>query len=233
MNQDGRLPIQNEPGGAIDGNDLAYLTSAVLHEINNSLNGISLHLAVMEQKGASAAWASEMSAMRQEVTAAGARARRLQELCHSGPSALEPVDLNRLVGGIVEIRRRQDPGLDLHVTLAPNLPPVQATPMDLNRLVGLLVQDAAAALETGVGRITIATALEERGIELRVTDTGMPLAPGSDSRLFEPFAPGRTNADNLRLCLCKALVKRLQGDIRAENLANGAVAMIVRLQPTV
>jgi C4-dicarboxylate-specific signal transduction histidine kinase len=49
--------------------------------------------------------------------------------------------------------------------------------------------------------------------------------------LFEPFAPGRTGGENLRLAVCKALAKRLQGDIRAENLAGGSVAMIVRLHP--
>jgi signal transduction histidine kinase len=120
--------------------------------------------------------------------------------------------------------------MELHVTLEIDLPPVQATPADLERLLGLLVQDAAAARKAGVGHITIATARAERGIELRISDRGLPLPPDTESRVFEPFAPGRNNGDNRRLSLCKALAKRLQGDIRAENFGDGEFAIIVRLQ---
>jgi signal transduction histidine kinase len=230
MDQTGRPPIRYELDGVLAGNDLADLTNAVLHELNNALNSISLQLAVMEQKGAAAEWAPELNGIRREVHAAGAKARRLQEICHVGQPALEPVDLNRLVRRMSEAWRGQDSGLTLQVALAPELPPARATPADLERLLGLLIQDAAAALETGAGRITVSTTRTEQGIELRITDTGLPLPPeAAGVSLFEPFAPGRKAGDNLRLPLCKTLAKRLQGDIRAETLSGGEVAMIVRL----
>jgi signal transduction histidine kinase len=230
MSQLGNSFSQGEQAHAIAGSDLADLTTAVLHELNNALNSVSLQLAVMEQKGAAAEWAPELNGIRREVSSAGAKARRLQQLCHVGQPTLEPVDANRLIGKIIETWPCQDPSLELRVAPAPNLPPVRATPQDLERLLTLLIQDAAASLKAGASRITVSTARTERGIEMRVTDTGSALPSETASGLFDPFAPGRKNGDNLRLCLCQVLVKRLQGDIHAENLLDGCVAVIVRLQ---
>jgi signal transduction histidine kinase len=231
MNQTSSFPALGEPGRALAASDVADLTNAVLHEFNNALNCISLHLAVMEQKGAAAEWAPELNGIRREISAAGAKASRLQEICYVGLPTLEPVDLNRLVRRIGDMWQLRDPGLSLHFALAPELPLVRGTSADLEHLLELLIQDAAASLEAGAGFITVSTTRTEQGIELRVTDTGLPPPPeAAGNSLFEPFAPGRKGGDNLRLSLCKMVAKRLQGHIRAETLSDGKVAMIVRLQ---
>jgi signal transduction histidine kinase len=228
MSQAANEPVRLEHGGRAAASDLADLTNVVLHEINNALNSIALNLAVMEQKGAPRHLETELNAIRREVAAVGTKARRLQEICQVGQPALELVDLNRTADQVVEAWRRQHAESDIDLAIAPHLPRIRATQCDLERLLGLLIQDATASANGG--RVTVSTSDAGGEIELRVADTGPPLSREAEARLFEPFARGRAGDENVRLSLCRALAKRLQGHIRAENRPEGGVAVIVRLQ---
>jgi C4-dicarboxylate-specific signal transduction histidine kinase len=222
-------PSKSEGNAPLPGRDLANLTAAVLHEINNALNGVALQIAVMEQKGGLVKWQEEVNSIRSKIASAAAMAHRLHQVCYIGPTAVQPVDLNSFVRKTVAEWQRKDPELTFNIGLASDVPMPLAEPDDLKRLVNLLIQEAIEATQAGSACITISTASNKHGIELRVVDAGLPIRREAEQSLFEPFSKGRTGGDNLRLCLCRSLAKRLHGDIHAENLADGGVAMIVQL----
>jgi signal transduction histidine kinase len=213
------------------------MAELVAHEVNNLLNNILLHVAVMDRKGLDAAGA-ELAVIRQAGTRAGAIINRWQQMAPRRPAELHPVDLNRLVAGAVADWQAQSTGDNppaIAFEPAPELPPVLANAADLERLMQVLLLRAAAVSEGGT--ITVRTKAAGSEILLQVEDTGPTLDPALIDRVFEPFfearLPQRTEIDPPSvpgLAVCKRLARRQQGTIQAENRPKGGVKVVVHLR---
>jgi signal transduction histidine kinase len=160
-----------------------------------------------------------------------------QRYRRSRRGAAGPSDLNRAVrAALAGLARRAaadagPPGDEaapaipegVSVDLHPGLPPVPAAAHDLERLCTFLVANAMAA--AGGGRVLVRTGPDEKGVRLRVEDSG-PAIPGEAlADFFELTGPRRDGTEGLELATCKAMVRRLQGGVRAENLPGGGVAL--------
>jgi C4-dicarboxylate-specific signal transduction histidine kinase len=92
--------------------------------------------------------------------------------------------------------------------------------------------NAAAAVASPPGLVTVRTALTEGKVVLRVEDSGPAVDPDLLPQLFEPLVAAREGPNPLELAACKTLTqRRLQGSIHAENRAEGGVALVVALKP--
>ena len=63
-----------------------------------------------------------------------------------------------------------------------------------------------------------------------LTDTGPQASAADLRRFFQPFAVLRRGSDGVAPALCKAIVRRFQGTIHAENRAEGGMAFAVELR---
>jgi signal transduction histidine kinase len=211
------------------------MAELVAHEVNNLLNNILLHLAVMDRKSPEGGRA-ELAVIRQAGTRAGAIINRWQQLAPREVPELGPVDLNRVAGDAVAAWQPPAPGPVVRFEPAPGLSPALAEPRELGRLVHLLLANAAAA--AGQGTVTVRTEETPSDLVLAVEDTGPALDPAAQERLFEPFYVARaaeTVADagapsEVGLALCKKLARRQQGSIAADNRPGGGVRVEVRLR---
>jgi signal transduction histidine kinase len=211
------------------------MAELVAHEVNNLLNNILLHVAIMDRKGLDAA-RTELTVLREAGTRAGAIINRWQELVPRHTPQLQPLDLNRAVGDVVASWQSAVGGQPVKMEPAPGVPPALAEPADLKRLVRLLLANAAAA--GGQGSVTVRTAATSSEVLLIVEDTGPAINPGDLEGLFSPFfvaraAPAVVDPSapaELGYALAKALAHRLQGSIAVENRPEGGVCVEVRLR---
>jgi signal transduction histidine kinase len=227
---------------------IADLTDVVAHEFNNILNNILLHLAILEQGGLPTELRGETGLIRQKGLQAAAMVKKLQQLSRRQHPQLEPLDLNAVVrttvetlgepadsSGIIPLRaegssHRSAPTIGVRLELAEDLPPVLATWSDVKRLLEVLLRNAVASSTVAGPPIVVRTAAAANKQTLAVSDTG-PEVPAEELRqLFEPFATTRHGSDGLRLAIAKAVARRLQGTLRAENQPEGGVAFVVELQ---
>jgi signal transduction histidine kinase len=218
-------PSEEAPG-ELGLQQVVEVAEMVAHEINNLLNNILLHVAVLDRKVPEAIRA-ELGVIRQAGTRAGSLLNRWQQLNPRRPTQLQGVDLARSV---------QEAAVSwpdvVRYELASKLPPVMADPADLRRLLHLLLLQAMAVSE---GRaVTVAAGPEDGGIGLRVEDAGPAVDPAQLERVFEPFGTARplpTSDPNplleVALALCKKLTRRQQGAIRAENRSEGGLRVVV------
>jgi signal transduction histidine kinase len=221
--------------------DLGELTGPVTHEVNNFLNCLLLHLAVMEHQ-APENMQVELTEIRRQGIEISAMLRNLQEYQSNRQAAPEVVDLNAVVNKIVQELRNaaagarrlpaqgdtspnqpSAPGIAVHdstridLDLTSNQLVIVGHFSDLKRLCAFLVRNAIAAAHANGGSVTIRTERTPDQALLRVEDTGPAVPPAKLALIFEPHLIGRAGTNSLELAACQSLVRRLQGSIRAES----------------
>ncbi len=153
-------------------------------------------------------------------SARGANALRVE------PAALDLVPLLRTVVSGFRERAAQE-GVDLTVDLQPNLPLVFADGHRVNQIVANLVDNAIKFSRAG-GRVEVGCRADAEGwVTVDVSDTGIGLPPGPEAQVFERLFQGDVEAGRgrglgLGLHLCKVLVERQGGTIRAERRSPGS-----------
>ncbi|TAJ69981.1 MAG: response regulator [Phenylobacterium sp.] len=182
---------------------IGQLTGGIAHDFNNMLAIVvgSLDMAKRRMTGAedprigryidNAAEGARRAAVLTGRLLAFARRQRLSP---------EPLDVNRLMGGLTELLGRSlgEP-VDIETALADDLWPVHADAAELENALLNLAVNARDAMPDG-GRLTLETANvtapvgddpggPEAGeyVTIRIRDTGVGMEPDVIERAFEPF----------------------------------------------
>jgi signal transduction histidine kinase len=219
--------------------DVAECASPVAHEVNNFLNSLLLHIAVLEmqlppedRKG--------LEHIRREGKAIAALVQQWQNY-RRRPAGGSVMDLNEVVRAVVQHLRSAAAGAVLRpegdgggngaaVRLELNDAPlrVPGTFAELLRLCTFLLRNAAAVTPPG-GTIAVRARRSEDTAVLTIEDAGPAVAPEQLGELFTPYPVRREGTNSLELAACKSLVRRLQGTIAAQNRPEGGVAVTVEL----
>jgi len=146
---------------------------------------------------------------------------------------LAPVDLPALLEGAV---RRMAPmaqrqGLTLSLEVAPDLPPLLADGERLQRAIINLIHNAIKFTLPG-GRVWVRASREGRGLAIRVTDTGIGIAPEDLPRVFERFYKADRSRSGegigLGLAIVKHTVQAHGGQVAVESaLGQGSTFTIL------
>ena len=103
----------------------------------------------------------------------------------------------------------------------PDAPAVFADPTFLRQLIQNLVSNSIKFSGEAPPSIRIDVQNSEDGVELQVTDQGMGFSPADAERLFEMFTRGADRSvagTGAGLAICKRIVERHGGTIRAEGI---------------
>jgi signal transduction histidine kinase len=232
-----QLALEEQRGGSEEIERQQWLasvsetTSIVAHEFNNFLNGMMLHMALIQQ-GAAREMTRELDVIKRLATDAANLVKKLQQYNSRQRSPLAPTDLNATIREAFAGREPPPSVTEIDLELAENLPPVQATRRDLGRLLDLLFRQSAAAQDGKPGPIRVCTDGGGRKPILRFEDSGPPIDAESLSRVFEPFFVARPGTPEPGLALCQTLARRLQASVRVENRPEGGVAFILEFAPS-
>jgi len=141
--------------------------------------------------------------------------RDMRDLSRGGSLALETVDLNELLSGVVRMAATQRrPGTEIAERFG-ELPPITGNPGQLRQVfLNLLVNAVQAIGERG--RVEVTSAAERGGVCVRVRDDGPGIAREHRDRLFVPFFTTKREGEGtgLGLFISYQIVQSHGGELR-------------------
>ena len=202
------------------------ITSAMVHEVRQPLGAIALSGATGIK------WLTRKPPDYDEAQAAMARMVRdchrasqvlesFRSLFKSGELDAQPVDLNEIALGVLDILRGElnDHGVVARTELAPELPLVPGHSGQLQEVILNLVRNSIEAMDSVTDRarvLWVRTERDGRGvIVVSVEDSG----PGIDSEklknIFDAFVTTKPHGMGLGLAICRMIISRHDGQLSA------------------
>ncbi len=210
---------------------LACLTetaAAIVHEIRNPLasivSGVEL---LVDDKGVSDSERREFVAIvRDESRRLNAVLQDFLKWTRPAETLREPGDLNAVVAQVVEmydLTLNREHRHVFRLEMAESLESVSFDADQIRQVVWNLLLNSADAMKSP-GTITIATAVEEDWVYIKVTDTGSGVQ-GSPERLFTPFYTTKAEGTGLGLALVRRIANAHGGWVTITNLSPGAMVV--------
>ncbi len=162
-------------------------------------------------------------------------------LTFARPPKIDPVptDLNMFLREIIEFVRPEmdEAGIVIESNLATDMYPVVLDKNQFTHVVLNLLKNSKESIEElrdqkaedFEGRIGIATAEEEDGIELIIQDNGEGVELGDEDKIFDLFYTTKSKGNGLGLGIVKRTVEEHRGNIRVEQMAERGARFIITL----
>jgi hypothetical protein len=213
----------------------------VAHEIKNPLTPIALSAERIQRHldrdaGNEAASLSVLRSCAETIAGAVETVRRLVDefsaLARFPVANPQRADLNEIVESALSMFNGRLDGINLHRSLAADLPKVMADAEAIKRAVANLVDNAAEALQDSVVReIEISTSLvaSRDAVEIVVADTGQGVTRELKEKLFLPYFSTKKRGTGLGLAIVSRIVEDHHGSIRVEENRPVGTRFIVEL----
>ncbi len=201
----------------------------VAHEIKNPLTPIALSAERIRRHmdRPTAAEPSSLKVVRgcaDTISGAVETVRKLVDefatLARFPVASPQPADINSIVESALAMFHGRLDGIQLHKSLAADLPRVLADSEGIKRAVANLVDNAAESLQTSMVReIDISTALlgNRDAVEITVADTGHGVTRELKEKLFLPYFSTKKRGTGLGLAIVSRVVEDHHGSIRIEE----------------
>ncbi|HKU41575.1 MAG TPA: response regulator [Polyangiales bacterium] len=221
---------------------IGTLAAGVAHEINNPLAYVIGNLTLALQELAApelsrTAKGNVEDALRQALEGTErirATTEDLRVFSRNDDGKPRPVDLQRVLDSSIgmawtQIRHRARLVKDFEP-----VPPVAANENRLGQVFLNLLINAAQAIPDGSAadnEIRVSLRASNCTVEIRVSDTGVGIAPELEERLFEPFFTTKPKdvGTGLGLSISRQIVREYQGDIDAHCNSGRGMTFRVRL----
>jgi hypothetical protein len=144
----------------------------------------------------------------------------------------QPADINDVIEMALSMFNGRLDGIDVHKSLASDLPKVMADSEAIKRAVANLVDNAAEASQDSVLReIEISTALvaTRDAVEITVADSGHGVTRELKEKLFLPYFSTKKRGTGLGLAIVSRIVEDHHGSIRIEENHPVGTRFIVEL----
>ena len=216
---------------------LGLLAGGIAHDFNNLLTGVIGNASLLSDEFPDASPQSEAV---DGLMQAAERMSRLtsQMLAFSGRGhfVVEPVDLSRQVVQITSLIQAAIPkNVELRLSLANNLPPVEVDISQLQQIIMNLVINAAESIVDSRGTVELKTERETIGEEhlkanlartmpqpgeyvaITVEDSGCGMDKATRSRIFDPFFTTKFTGRGLGLSSVLGIVRGHRGLITVDS----------------
>jgi PAS domain S-box-containing protein len=214
------------------------MAAGIAHNFNNVLTTILTRAQLLAQQVTdTAAVQRGLTLIEQAASDGAALVRRLQQLAR-GSTATERtwLDLNALVQEVVETTqplwhdhtRREGRPVEVHLALAP-LPRLLGRAAELREVLTNLLLNAIEAMPKG-GQITLRTHVEEGGVCVTVSDTGVGMTTEVRRRLFDPFFTTKgSRGTGLGLSVSQAIIKGHHGTLTVDSEPDCGTTFVITL----
>ena len=215
------------------------LTASIAHELNQPLGAILANAETLELMLKSPAPDMDevrtiVSDIRHDDARASQVIRRLRSLLKKAPFELKNVDINDIVRETTDfvsavVVARQ---IDLRKFVGSTPLPVKGDRIQLQQVLLNLIMnamDAMAGLPSVERKLVISSARVDDFAEISVSDTGPGIPAALTKDIFEPFFTTKSHGIGMGLAIARTIVEAHNGQIRAENNAEGGAAFYIRL----
>ncbi|MHC4917276.1 MAG: sensor histidine kinase [Planctomycetota bacterium] len=218
---------------------LAYigtLAAGLAHEIRNPLNSIKMNVELIEddlrarEGGTDSATVTRLERIRRE-------AEQLQTildefLSFARPPRMEMVatDLNQYMGDMLDFFAPECERARVTVKrdFATDQYPVRIDPAQFKHVILNLLKNAVEAIGEQ-GEVNVATRELARDVEIRISDNGGGLRPGSEEKVFEVFFSTKERGTGLGLAIARRIVEEHGGVLLLENRPGQGASFVIRL----
>lgn len=205
---------------------MGVLASSVAHDLNHSLNVISLRVATLRADPALSRWSRTLDALGKMVGDAAGIVARLQDLARRRRDRpTEAVDLSAVLTGAIEMARTEAEAAAVRIEArVPPLPLVRGSAAELSHVFTSLLARARDETPQG-GNIHVRARDDGREVVVTLQDEGGGLREHEVARLFDPFAGGRRD---LGLSIAYGVMARLGGSISAASEVSTGTTFTLR-----
>ncbi|MEA3350123.1 MAG: GAF domain-containing protein [Chloroflexota bacterium] len=220
-------------GEAIAAKQLATLGTAIAalqHRINNTFNIIVPNVTRLRKR---VDMTNETIVEILEIIERNARytsriVERIQEpLSEVG---LQDVDINAVLENVATTAKEQlRPEVDIKLDLDDSIPLIRAPIGQITEVFRNLTENGCRAMNEG--QLIINSVLTDKGVSVRVKDTGPGIPPRIQERLFTKPVPSKEpgGGAGLGLWLSRLMLQTLGGDIRIEETGDTGTTMLVQI----
>ena len=210
------------------------------HEIKNPLTPIQLSAERLEMKLSGKVAPPEQAVLTKSVKTIVDQVDAMKRLVNEFrdyarlPAAdLKPVDLNALVGDVLQLYGAENAPIVLRCELDERCPPIRGDAQQIRQVIHNLLQNAQDAAESAAagtgqaGEVVIRTRLGDSGQRVRLTvqDSGPGFAENILKRAFEPYVTTKARGTGLGLAVVKKIADEHGARIELSNRTlEGAVA---------
>lgn len=212
---------------------MGEVAAGIAHEINNPIGIITASADfLLKTNQLSTTQRDTAQVIQTEATRCKKIIHQLVQLTSPTANAVEPVDVNAIIGDtILEIRNQQIPEKILISTqLDPQLVSILANPSLLQRAIYNLVRNATEAMPTG-GEIKIITANNgnKDWIKVQISDSGLGIGPDELKHIFTPFFTTKTGNLGLGLAITHRVIDWHGGNIKVDSQLGAGTIFTISL----
>jgi PAS domain S-box-containing protein len=222
---------------------VAGLAAGIAHEVNNPLAYVRSNLShvhrmteELEVVDGDKAERDELRLVIEEaiegVDRIGRIIERVRRFSRIGSEELAPASVNEIVSDAVRVARLGRFGaVELEVSLAEDVPMIEASAEALTQAVTNLLVNAAQAVAEGGGSVVVSTCSVDDQIEIRIADDGPGVPPEVRERMFDPFFTTKKTGEGTGLGLAVAfgITREHGGVLLYDPPTQGGATFLIRL----
>ena len=222
---------------------LGTLTATVAHEIRNPLGVVRTSAFLLRRKVADRNLGLETQLQRIDngVSRCDAIINQLIDFARSGELEQAPVEMDNWIERVViEEAVRIPDFIRIACDLALGNQTMAIDAQQMQRVIANLMTNAMEAIQTSCNfagasettpdhKITIASRLTSRGVEIRIADTGSGIAPEVKDKILTPMFTTKSFGTGLGLSASYNILERHGGGLDFENLPEGGACFTVWL----
>jgi signal transduction histidine kinase len=214
------------------------LARNLAHEVNQPLAAVVAYaggaLQLLEQGR------GDEQKMRRALEQIGLQAKRasgiiqeFREFLRREDPRHERLDVAALIRGAVDLLEdaAQEHGIAIALDLPADLPTIVGDPVQLQQVLINVMQngiEAMAVVDVAERRLEISADFSDQ-MEIRVSDTGIGMAPELVPQLFTPFLTTKPHGLGMGLPICRSIVEFHGGRLSGENNPGGGMTFRIRL----
>ncbi len=204
---------------------LGQLSAGVAHEIRNPLTSIKIFIQTLEKEmDLDETQQEDFRIIRKEIDRLNEIVVRFLTFARPEEPQLQSVNLYRLVIDTLNLLMTtiKNNGIQLEVSLSPDLPPVMGDSKQLEQVLLNLLLNAIEAMPNG-GTLGVRSTVKadsetlEEFSQLVIRDTGPGIQEEDRAHLFDPFFTTKEGGTGLGLSIAYAIVQKHNGQIAVES----------------
>ncbi|REJ88051.1 MAG: two-component sensor histidine kinase [Planctomycetota bacterium] len=190
------------------------LAAGIAHEVGNPLAAISSLVQMMNRRDLDDYMHERLGMVDDQLRRIQRTLRELVDFSRPASKDIVQCDIHEIIESALSVAKyyKRRKGKEIATRFTPDAPRVAVVRDLLLQVLLNLILNSLDATEEG-GRIEITTAVSEDSLDIEVADDGHGIAPGDQSRLFEPYFTTKATGTGLGLFVCRNIMEAFRGRI--------------------